>query len=441
MAKNIVKVAGGSISNRIDAYNIKHGLVHSNIQPFGLDCDTKQNKEFRDIRDRRTTSITLGDYGLGGSSFNTQRLASTLKPRVEEILLRNEEIANEQGNEIKTVYINLYPTGTSASATPIVATASKKIGNDPLIFAVLPENLAESYQHISCIYSMALSSFFSTIILREEFAESVPMNTRIRAREAAGMNPSKFYITAQFSMKLCNRLAQIISGVPYSESKQETKDDEDELSFLDAEESSTRDMSVELESAIGGRPELFSLYYGHTKGNNFEKLAILRPSVMTTEYPGDPLIFAGFNALQMSEDEAGSAIMTGLEMQGLKPERIFFTPSTQNEIIALIPTSIPDRIKDLIALVQRDKPLKDVMEKLAKKTILSNVYPIRRGFESRIIKERLEQIFYHDKSDVEELAKKQGSSLSWDELVEHNLLFYLAEKHGVYLKPIGGDVK
>lgn len=439
MAKNIVKVATGSISNRIDAYNIKHGLIHSNIQPFGLDCDTKQNKEFRDIGDRRITSITLGDYGLGGSSFNTQRLASTLKPRVEEILLRNEEMANEQGNEIKTVYINLYPTGTSASTAPIVATASKKIGNDPLIFAVLPENLAESYQHLSCIYSMALSSFFPTIILREEFAESVSMDTRIRARDAAGMNPSKFHITAQFSMKLCNRLAQIISGVPYSEFKQESKDDEDDLGFLDAEESSTRDMSVELESAIGGRPELFSLYYGHTKGNNFEKLAILHPSVMTAEYPGDPLIFAGCDG--MSEDEAGNAIMTGLEMQGLKPERIFFTPSTKNEIIALIPTSIPDRIKDLIRLVQRDKPLKDVMEKLAKKTILSNVYPIRRGFESRIIKERLAQIFYQDISGVEELAKKQGSSLSWDDLVEHNLLFYLAEKHGVYLKPIGGDVK
>jgi len=440
MAKNIVKVAPGSISNQVDAYNIKHGLVHSNIQHFGLDCDTIKHREFKKIGDRRITSITLGDYGLGGSSFNTQRLASTLTPKVEEILLRNEEIANEQGNEIKTIYINLYPTGTSASAAPIVATASKKIGNDPLIFAVLPENLAESYQHISCIYSMALSSFFSTIISREEFAESVPMDTRIRAREAAGMNPSKFYITAQFSMKLCNRLAQIISGVPYSESKQETKDDEDDLGFLDAEESSTRDMSVELESAIGGRPELFSLYYGHTKGNNFEKLAILHPSVMTTEYPGDPLIFAGYDA-SLSEDEVGSAIMTGLEMQGLKPERIFFTPSTKNEIIALIPTSIPDRIKDLIRLVQRDKPLKDVMEKLAKKTILSNVYPIRRGFESRIIKERMSQIFYHDKSDVEELAKKQGSSSSWDELVERNLLFYLAEKHGVYLKPIGGDAE
>ena len=116
------------------------------MQFLGIDGWTPQNKEYKSIGDRRVTSLTLGTYGLGGMALNTQRLVKTLKPRVEESLLRIEEYSNEIGNTNKILYTTLFATGTSASTTPIVAEASRSRGLTSMIFGVIPSNLSEGYQ-------------------------------------------------------------------------------------------------------------------------------------------------------------------------------------------------------------------------------------------------------------------------------------------------------
>lgn len=440
MVESVIKVATGSISNRIDAYNIKNSYTHSNMQFLGIDGWTPQHREYKSIGDRRVISLTLGTYGLGGMVFNTQGLVNTLKPRVEESLLRIEEVSNEIGNTNKILYTTLFATGTSASTTPIVAEACRTRGLNCLIFCVIPSNISEGYQRLNCIYSLAMLRA-PVVLVNEDFAESTSMDTRLRANNASGMNASKYYIDGQYSMDFCNKLARIIGGLPEKECKQEAEDNEDDLGFLDVKESNFRNMSVELESAIGKRPELYCMHYSHSQKNNFEELAILRPSVKPSSDIGSPLIFVEFNASQISEDEVGNAIISSLEMQSLKPERIFFVPSTKNELVALIPSGIPPRLKQLIRHLTKEKPLKEVMEKVAKRTILSSIPPIRIGCERRILNEQLANIFYSEKSDLETLAKSLGFSMDWKELAEHYLLFHLAEEHGVYLRPVKGDAE
>lgn len=435
MVESIIKVATGSTSNRVDAYNIKNNSTAANIYFLGLDGWTHQHREYKGIGDRRITSITLGNYGLGGMSFKTQLLAKTLQPKIEEKLLRIEEIANENGNTIKTLYTSLYGTGTSASTTPIIAASSRAAGINNIIFAVIPNVLSEGYQTLNILYALALSATSPVILVNEDFAESTSMNTRIMARNAADMDPSKYYITSQFSFEFCNRLSRIISGMPKNNNN-EIKDGGSDLDFLDSNETNQRNMSVELESALGRRAELFTLYYGHSASNDFQELAILHPSVMPTD-PQDPIIFAEFNSSKMSEDEAANAIMTSLEMQGLHPERIFFSASSLNSLIALVPSALPNRIQELIKQVERDKPLKDVLVKISKKSLLSNVPPIRIGNENRIVKEGLEKIFFSEKSDVESYIKSLGLAMSWDELAERNLMVSLAEKHDCFIRPVG----
>jgi hypothetical protein len=439
MVESAIKVATGSISNRVDAYNFNNHNTNGNMQFLGIDGWTPQNKEYRSIGDRRVTSLTLGTYGLGGMVFNTQRLVKTLKPRVEESLLRIEEYSNEIGNTNKILYTTLFATGTSASTTPIVAEASRSRGLTSMIFGVIPSNLSEGYQRLNCIYSFAMLQA-PLILVNEDFAESVATETRIRANNAAGMDPSKYYINAQFSMEFCKKIARIISGLPEKESKQGTTDNDDDLGFLDVKESCNRNMSVELESAIGKRPEIYCLHYSHSQKNEFEELAILRPSVKPSADMGNPLIFVEYDT-RTSEDEVGKAIMTSLEMQNLKPERIFFVPSTVNNLVALVPSGIPPSLKQLINHLTKGRPLKEIMEKVAKRTILSSVPPIRLGSEQRIIKEQLSNIFYNEKSEIEALAKSQGLSMDWNELTDHFLLYYLAENHDTYLRPIRGDIR
>ena len=64
-------------------------------------------------------------------------------------------------------------------------------------------------------------------------------------------------------------------------------------------------------------------------------------------------------------------------------------PSDHNEFVALIPTNIPNRLKELINYVKKDRELQDVLNNWARKTILSNIPPIRRGCERKILKDRL----------------------------------------------------
>jgi hypothetical protein len=435
MVESIIKVATGSTSNRIDAYNIKNNSIPRNIYFLGLDGWTAQHRQYKEIGNPRIASITLANYGMGGMSFKTQLLAKTLQPKIEEKLLKIEEIANENGNTIKTLYASLFGTGTSASTTPIIASSSRAAGINSLIFAVIPNVLSEGYQTLNILYALALTATSPVILVNEDFAESCCMNTRIMAQNAASMDPSKYYVNGQFSFEYCIRLSRIISGMPENNNN-EVKDDGDDLDFLDSNETNLRNMSVELESALGRRAELFTLYYGHSTSNDFQELAILRPSVMPSD-PQDPIIFAEFDAGLVSEDEVANAIMTSLEMQGLRPERIFFSASSKNSIIALVPTALPNRIHELIRQVEHDKPLKDVLVKIAKKSLLSNVPPIRIGNENRIVKEGLEKIFFPEKSDVESYVKSLGLAMSWDELAERNLMVNLAEKHDCYIRPVG----
>lgn len=434
MVESVIKVATGSTSNKVDAHNIKNNAIPENIYFLGLDGWTHQHKEYKEIGNPRISTITLGNYGLGGVALKTQLLAKTLQPKIEEKLLRLEEIANENGNTIKILYSSLFGTGTSGSASPIIASSSRAAGIKSLIFAVIPNVLSEGYQTLNILYALAITAPHPVILVNEDFAESTSMGTRINAQNAAGMSPSRYYISAQFSFEFCNRIARIIGGTP--ENNDAEKDNGDDLDFLDSNETNQRNMGAELEGALGNRAELFTLYYGHLASNDFQELAILRPSVMPSD-PQDPIIFAEFNVSKMSEDEATNEIMTSLEMQNLRPERIFFSPSSKNSIIALVPSALPNRIHELIRQVERDKPLKDVMVKIAKKSLLSNIPPIRIGNENRIVKEGLEKIFYSEKSEVEDYIKSLGLAMSWDELAERNLLVNLAEKHDCFIRPVG----
>lgn len=436
MVESVIKVATGSTSNRVDAYNIKNNSLLENIYFLGLDGWTHQHREYKDIGDRKISSITLGNYGLGGMAFKTQLLAKTLQPKIDEKLLRIEEIANEDGNTIKTLYASLYGTGTSASTTPIIAASSRAAGINNLIFAIIPNTLSEGYQTLNILYALVLTATSPVILISEDFAESTCINTRAMAQNAANMDPSKYYITGQFSWEFCNRIARIIGGIPEEIRNNEEKEDEDDLEFLDSNETNCRNMSVELESALGGRAEIFTLCYGHSTSNDFQELAILHPSIMP-KYPQDPIIFAEFNAALVSEDEVTNGIMTSLEMQSLRPERIFFSASSSNSLIALIPSALPKRIQEVIKQVERHKPLKEVLVKIAKKSLLSNIPPIRIGNEKRIIKDGLEKIFFPEKSDVEDYVKSLGLSMSWEELAERNLMVNLAEKHDCYIRPVG----
>lgn len=434
MVESIIKVATGSTANRIDAHNIKNGLTQSNIYFLGIDGWTPQHKEYQNIGDHRVTSLTLGTYGLGGMVFGIKKLANTLKPKIEESLLRIEEISNENGDINKILYTTLFGTGTSGSTTPIVAEASRVRGLTSLIFSVIPSDLSEGYQRLNSIYSLAISNA-SVILVNEDFAESTSLETRNRAESAVGMNPSKYHVCGQYSMEFCNRLARIISGAPEYDCDKGTKDGEDDLEFLDVKESNHRNMSVELESAIGKRPEFYCLHYSHSQKINFEELAILRPSVMPSSNPGNPLIFVQYDASQTSEEEVSSSVIMSLEAQGFKPERMFIMPSKTNEVVALIPSGVPPRLRQLLRLLAKEKPLKEVMENVAKRTILSTIPPIRIGSERRILQDQMSKIFYDDKSEVETLAKTLGLGQDLDELKERNLLFHLAE-HGVFLKPL-----
>ena len=169
-------------------------------------------------------------------------------------------------------------------------------------------------------------------------------------------------------------------------------------------------------------------------------MSILKPSIRPQSV-GDPLVIAEYNSSAISEDEVLNDITTSLEKQDLVPEKYFAISSDHNEIYVLIPTGVPDRLKNLIKYVKKDRRLHDVLEKWAKASILSRIPPIRRGYESKILKDRLSQIFFQQKSDAEELVKKQGFSSDLEELKETNFWAYLAAEEEVYLKSLGGGVE
>jgi hypothetical protein len=252
---------------------------------------------------------------------------------------------------------------------------------------------------------------------------------------AARGDPSKFYKLSQFNLEFSCKIARLLSGISEKEPEEKPGDD---LSFLDLDCEALRNQSLELETAIGGRQELFVMHYARSQNNNFEEMGILKPTIKA-ECPSDPIALVEYNSQKTSEDEVGNALITSFERQDLKAEKMVFLPSDHNELTVLIPSKVPSILRDLIRYVKKDKELQDILEKWAKKTILSNIPPIRRGYENKILKNRMSQIFFNDKSESMDLAKSIGFSMDIDELKDRNFLFYLAEEEGVFLRPIGGE--
>lgn len=184
---------------------------------------------------------------------------------------------------------------------------------------------------------------------------------------------------------------------------------------------------------ISGKSELYVMHHSRSRNNDFEQMGILKPSIQA-RCPGDPVVFIEYQST-LSEDDVACQILSSMDNQQIRPERLCFLPSDHNSVTAIIPTKIPQKLNDLISYVSKDKPLNVTMKKWATKTILTNIFPIQRGSENRILKDRLDKIFYDDKSEVETLAKTLGLAQDPDELKERNLLFHLAE-HGVFLKPL-----
>ncbi len=435
MEEATIKVASGSISTDVDGNNFKEDKSRpENLYGLAIDCDTKHLKEYKGIGIPNVSTITLPYFGMGGVTYRTRLLEQTLKPKIEEKLLRTEEIANEHGQKIKFVYSNLFGTGTSSTISPLIWNTCKSLGLNNITFAVIPNLLSEGYQKSNFLYALSLLSFQPTILVTEDFAELTSTETRIKAQNVAGMKPSKYYFDSTFYWDFCCNFTRVISGKPVNNNIDNSNDDD--LDFLDSYESNCRNNSVEIENALGGRAELFCLYYNHSVENDFQKLAILKPTVQPKN-PQDPIIFAVFNANNISEDQVSNEVTTSLELQGLRPERIFFLPSQTNELIALIPSAIPNRIQNLINQVRRKKPLQEVLTTVAKKSLLSSIPPICIGNEKRVVKEGLEKIFFSEKSNVEEYVKSLGLSMSWDELIDRNLFVNLAEKQGCFIRPVG----
>ena len=120
----------------------------------------------------------------------------------------------------------------------------------------------------------------------------------------------------------------------------------------------------------------------------------------------------------------------------LKAERLFCIASSKNEALAIIPTEIPQRIKTLIDIVKKDKTLVEVLEKWAKRTILTGIPPIRIRNTNKILKEQLSKIFFQDEAEWEDYWRKRGFT-DFEELAKTNFSYFLGSEHGVFLKPVG----
>jgi len=433
MAEGIVINENGSISNRIVASNIKNGFPFpDNVQILATECTTKQHADLKATgRDEMVNTVTIGEYGMAGHSFHVQRCAKSLRPRIYEAILKAEEKSIAKGHTLKMQLTTIFPTGTSATVGPIAANVAKSMGLDTLVFAVLPDVVSQSFQLINAINAIALSSFHPLVLIEENHADMVLEETRARADLAAGGTASKFYAISQDTMEFGCKLARLISG---STEKTGDSNESDELSFLDAQEEGFRNQSKEIASAISGKSELYIMHHSRSRNNDFEQMGILKPSIQA-RCPGDPVVFIEYQGT-LSEDDVANAVLTCMDNQQIRPERLCFLPSDHNSVTAIIPTKIPQRLKDLISYVSKDKPLSVTMKKWAMKTILTSIFPIQRGSEDHILKNRLGKIFYDNKSEVEALAKTLGLTQDLDELKERNLLFHLAEEYGVYLKPL-----
>jgi hypothetical protein len=275
-----------------------------------------------------------------------------------------------------------------------------------------------------------------TVICEESFSEMVYEESKHRAGIANEGNISNFVKMGYFSLRFSDMIARLISGMSVEDPNEEDEvKDDDDFDFLNTIENSQRSQSIEFESAFGGRNGLYVMHYARSNHANFNELSTLLPTI-SPQNPSDPILFIEYDNTKISENDLINDVTSSLEKQELKGERLFCIPSTKNEILALIPTEIPYRLKALIKIVKKDRTLKDVLEKWAKRTILSGIPPIRIGSTNKIIKDRLSTIFFQDESEWEYYWKKQGH-IDLDELAKTNFSYYLGKEHGVFLKPLG----
>ncbi len=428
----------GSTFNQILGSNLNNGWVFpSNQQALSIDCLTPQLIKVIQRGCDKIVIVKINNYGLGGYTFDVHRCYNFLKTKIEESLMRLEENASRNGYTLKILYSTVFPGGTSSTTAPILMKVGTKFGLKPLSMYVIPDSLSQSFQMVNTINCLALSADYPVILVEESFSELIPEETKLQAGLATGGNPSNFMKMGQFSLKFSDMISNLISGS--SGEKQNVTDEQketDDFDFLDADEVTWRNQNIELESAIGGRSGNYVMHYARSQHCNFEELSTLRPSILP-ENPQEPSIFIKYDSSAISEGEVVNDVMTSMDRQDLKPERLFCIPSTVNEVYAVIPTDIPYRLKSLIKQVKKDRTLKEVLERWAKRTIISGIPPIRVGSTNKIIKERLSTIFFQDRSEWKDYVKKQGHSSDLDEMAKTNFSYYLGKEHGVFLKPVG----
>jgi len=424
----------GTTSNRILLSNIQNNFdLPNNVISKTHECETPTYHQIKKLGHPRIVTVPLGLFGMGGF-FNAQQCYSAYNSKIEEGLMAAEEIAGRSSFTLKIQYSTVFPGGTCSSLAPLVTYAGKKFNMKPLSMVIIPNNNAPSYQLYNVINCLAVISG-PAILVEESYGQSIPEEMKRRA-ECSIDTASNFIYSGQFSYEFACTLARLISGDPEekTENSENNENREDDFAFLDATEKSARNQIMELESEIGGRNGLYVMHYSRTNEPNFEESAILKPGIQPSD-PKDILIMVKYD-YSIPEDQVINDITAALERQQLTASRFYCMPSDKNELYALISTNVPYRLKNMINHVKGSKSLREVLERRYRKTILANVCPIMRGSEAKILKERMSKIFFQDRSEWEDYAKKQGHS-DLDELAKTNWSYFLGKEHGVFLKPVG----
>jgi len=426
----------GSIQNRVATSNIKEEYpIPDNIQLLSFDCWTKQQIDLINTNSNLVHPITISDYGTAGMGLRAQRCMSSLKTSIQNAIISAEETAKRNNYPLKFYSTLMLPTG-SCSVGSVISSyiAKEEFGAHTFLHAVIPDILAcENYQTINAIYNTAVASFQPLVLLPENFA-TIPADVKSRAQTAANGRASNFHVLSQFFLELFFKLSKLIGGLTEAEPEQE----KDDLSFLNVEEGIVRNQSCELEAAIAGRQELFTIHYSpcFSKKCNWEKIATITPMIQPVE-PRDVIALVEYDHLKYSEDDIQNHLKSSFNRQELAIERFLYLPSNFNSVTVWIPSEVPASFIQLVKYVKGNKNLNDILEVWLRKAVLSSLPPILKGREKKILKQRMGQIFLQDKFELEELAKAKFA-MSYDELVKRNILFWLGENEGVYLRPIGG---
>jgi hypothetical protein len=427
----------GSTFNQVLYENLKNGWkFKKNQRALAIDCLTNQLQNIIKCSNDNIAVIKINTYGFGGYSFDIHQCYSSLKTKIEESLMKLGEDSSRNGYILKYLYLTVYPGGTSSTTAPILMKISTKFGLKPLSMYILPDSLSQTFQMINTINCFAFSSDYPVIICEESFSEMIPKEMKIRAGLNNGGNPSSFIKMGYFSLKFGDMISKLISGMRVKNTNEiDVEKNNDDFRFLDVVDNVNRNQNVEFESAFGGRNGLYVMHYARSNHANFNELTTLLPTI-TPENPADPIIFLQYDSTAISENEVINDVNSTLEKQQLKCERLFCINSSVNEAIAIIPTEIPLRLKKLIKIVQKERNLKDVLEKWAKRTILTGIPPIRIRNTNKILKEQLSKIFFQDEAEWEDYWRKRGFT-DFEELAKTNFSYFLGSEHGVFLKPVG----